>query len=195
MYCWKNLDTGTRVVSNDGRVVIVEGWCIDLQENNYYHSQVARSILTAKGERFSDSLQATTISAAGAMAFRNSIFKIIPRIFIDKILEKCVKKVQDDEKLLEKRDNVIKHLEKLGVQLSDILSYFRKESVGDLTSTNIVDMMGIGTSIREGAVKAQEAFKFNEITGEVVSSDHQDIHTSTSTDVLLKHAESLRKEV
>ena len=158
---WGNMKAGTRVISNDGRQIVVEGYCWDLEKNNNISMQVSKSIINSKGNTYSPTMQQTTIMAAGSIAYRNAIFKIIPLMYIDKVYKVAMEKVAIFAKNIAYVEKAIKNLEKYNVMPMQVLGYFSKQSLKELTPEEVQEMIGIGISLREGNITSAEAFTRN----------------------------------
>ena len=158
---WGNMQSGTRVIANNGKSIVVEGWCLDLETNDKVSHEISRGIVTKDGKPYSTDMQNTTIAAASAIAFRNVIFKTIPRVFIDQALQKAMDRavMSPSQKAFEKkRQGVFEGLERLGVRIDKLFPFFGKSSLQDIDPEDLKVIIGIGTSIKEGIIKAEEAF-------------------------------------
>ena len=180
------MHAGTKFISNDGKRIIVEGWCWDLQSNLKVTSEVSRSILNKGGQQYNASMQETTVAAASAIALRNAIFKVIPRIFIEKVYKRAMdiavngiqvnnnQEVSSEISFAVKREKTFERLEFYGIKASDVLSYFNKKSIKDIDREDLQTIMGVGTAIKDGYLKPEEAFisqasKSSQI-GEIISA-------------------------
>ena len=175
---WGNIQAGTRVISNNGKSVVVEGWCMDLETNAKVSHEVSRGILTKDKKPYSVDMQNTTISAASAIAFRNVVFKIIPRVFIDKALRKSMDiaveadvLAKDKKAFEEKRHNMFEGLEKrLGVPSMRVLTFFGKDSIDAIDIEDLKIIRGVGTAIKDGMIKAEEAFVLPESRADQINN-------------------------
>ena len=103
---FQNLRTGYRIIENDGKTITAQGICHDL-ENNYMHTaNVTRSITNAQGNTYSQDMQVVTGNAAGAIAFRNALFKVIPAALIAPIYEKAKEIAKGDTVTIELESRV-----------------------------------------------------------------------------------------
>jgi hypothetical protein len=166
---WGNLQAGTRVISNNGRSIVVEGWAWDLEKNLKISKEVTKSIISNTGNQYSESMQSTTFAAATAIAFRNAIFAIIPKVFTDKAYKKAmdiaVNGINPEKTGFEKRrSKVFQSLEKYNINNEIVLSYFKKSSVEDINQEDLQEIIGIGTSIKDGFIRPEEAFSSNKPT-------------------------------
>ena len=181
---WGNMQSGTRIVSNNGKSVVVEGWCLDLETNAKVSHEVSRGIVNKKGEPYSTDMQNTTIAAASAIAFRNVIFKTIPRVFIDQALQTAMNiavMTRTQEEFEKNRKKMFEVLEHLGVRVANIFTFFGKSSIQEFEVEDMRMISGVRTSIKEGMLKAEEAFALPESRAEkinnLIADDGYDLDT------------------
>jgi hypothetical protein len=161
--CWGNLHAATRIVANDGKVITAEAVAWDLEKNVRLGAEVKRPIVTSTGRTFSTDMQVVTGNAACSIALRNAIIKVIPRSFIDRVYAEAVKYAVGDQKTLDKkRKTVFQRLNAMGIEETKIFAFFNKEKIEDFDLTDIEHLIGIGTSIKEGLLKIDEAFSVDE---------------------------------
>jgi hypothetical protein len=155
--CWGNLYVATRIIESNPYKVTAEACCWDLEKNLRIGTQVKRPITLRGG-----SGQALIENAALSIALRNAIFKVIPRTFVDNIYQACRSAIfekcspADFEK---KRETVFQKLIQRGVDLQSIFNHFKKESIKEFTHDDVMDLIGVGTAIKDGTLKAQDAFR------------------------------------
>jgi hypothetical protein len=156
---WGNIHIATRIVENDGKTITAEGVAWDLEKNVKVAQQVKRSIVNKFGKTFSPDMQVVTGNAASAIARRNAIFSVIPRAYSKKIYEKAVNfAIGDQTKLSIKINEVTLRLQKMGINQDKILNYFNRNSLSEITQDELVEMIGIGTAIKDGNLKIDKAF-------------------------------------
>jgi hypothetical protein len=86
---FQNIRYGSRVIDITDKWVTVQGSAIDLENNIAYQTEVKRSIWSDKGNyRYSQNLIETTTKAAGAIAIRDAIYKVIPMALFNAELKK-----------------------------------------------------------------------------------------------------------
>lgn len=168
---WGNLHAATRIVENDGRHVTAEGVAWDLETNVKITMQNKISIRFGEkngqgGYTANADMQTVLSNAASAKALRNSIFKVVPKALVDRILEKAMTfSVGDQKTLASKVQEVIEKLTKMGINKQAMLDYYTCKSVNDITPEILRSLIGLGTAIKEGHIKIDEVFK---------SEDHQE---------------------
>ena len=158
--CWGNMHVGSRVVENDGKTVTAEGVSWDLEKNVKVVKHAQRNIKNKEGKTFSEDMQTLTANAAQAIALRNAILANIPRIFSKEVYNAAVNfAVGTQEKVSKKIDAVIDRFGKMGIEKDKILTYLGKEKES-LTSEDLTEMIGVGTAIKDGSIKIDDAFVF-----------------------------------
>lgn len=173
---WGNIRAGTEVKSNDGNVVIVRGWCEDLQNNSSTSNEVTKAIRYSAshkryaGQTYSADMQATTIAAASAIALRNAIFKIVPQVFVEKAYKRCMESISEGMAFQTRLRTVFERMDAIGIGSKTILEFFNKNTIDQITPEELTVIIGTGTAIKEGTLKAEEAFaSYDRSTGEILA--------------------------
>lgn len=175
---WGNLHAGTRIIENDGRHITAEGVAWDLETNVKIAMQNKVSIRFGEkngqgGYTASADMQTVLSNAASAKALRNSIFKVVPKALVDRILEKAMTfSIGDQKTLASKVSEVVEKLTKMGIDKQAMLDYYTCKSVNDITPEILRSLIGLGTAIKEGHIKIDEVFK---------AEDHQ-LNAISATD-------------
>ncbi|WP_010597601.1 hypothetical protein [Rickettsiella massiliensis] len=160
---WGNLHAGSRIVENDGQSITAEGVAWDLERNVKISSQVKRSITKSNGARYSHDMQTLTGNAASAIALRNAIFKVIPKALIDRVYEKAMQFAVGDQKdLSARRKAIFDRFAQWNIDPKQILQFFKKNTIDELTQTDLVKLIGIGTAIKEEHITPDKAFVLEE---------------------------------
>lgn len=84
---FKNMSVLTQVEEYDNDFIIVHGIAHDFQLNNLYQIEI-RKPYSFKGKRLSEQQMNAAISATCSVAFREAVFKIVPRLLVEKLKEK-----------------------------------------------------------------------------------------------------------
>lgn len=156
---WGNLRVASQVVSNDGKFITARGVCLDLETNVAVSSEVQRRITNKYGKTFSEDMQVVTGNAAAAIAFRNAVFKVVPKAVTAAVLkdikDAAIGKAMDVENASQK---MFAYFAKIGVTEPMILTYFGLSSRDEITAETIVELRGACTAIKEGTSTAREMF-------------------------------------
>lgn len=160
---WGNLRVEAKVVGIDARQVTCQAVCFDLENNLAIKVEVKRSIMTNKG-RMTDDMITVTGNAGNSIALRNAVLSVIPKAIVDKVYEEAKSKitgdVSDKTKLLARRKQVIDGLkDTYSLTEAEIIGAVGKASVDHLTSDDLVVLIGIGTSIKDGDTDIDTAFR------------------------------------
>lgn len=163
---WGNCYMAAEVKCNDGKSITARAYCWDVENNSRVGVEVKRSIIGKNGV-YSNDMQNTTENAACSVALRNAIFKVIPRVYIDSLVDKCIQKALGntvENKVFEKRrQDVFDRLKEIGINENKVLEFYGKKSISEFTPLDIGELIGIGTAIKEGNIKIEEAFVCSEV--------------------------------
>ncbi|MCM1301964.1 MAG: hypothetical protein NC226_09620 [Bacteroides cellulosilyticus] len=157
---WGNLRIGTRIVDNDGKTITAQGICHDLETNVCVQVEVKRRITTKDGNTFSEDMQVVTGNAASAIAFRNAVFKVIPKAItksaMDQIKRAAIGKANDVER---KRTQIIDWFKGRGVTVDEVLKYSEVKNLKDLDLEKVMNLRATANAIKEGTTTVEEAFR------------------------------------
>lgn len=157
---WGNLRVQTRIIGNDGKTITAQGVCHDLETNVAVCTEVKRRITNKQGQTFSEDMQVVTGNAASAIAFRNAIFKVIPKAYTKKVIEEIKQVALGEANNHEmKRQSTIKWFEARGVSLDEILQYIEADCVESIDAEKLFTLRATCTAIKEGTTTIQETFK------------------------------------
>lgn len=158
-----NVRAGARITgeSVDGRYITAMGVCHDLENNVYVAMEVRRRITDRTGARMSDDMVGVTANAAASVAFRNAVFRAVPRTLWEpayRAARECA--LGDMESLVERRERVVHRLGELNPQITPtrILHAVARNSIDDLTREDLEHLIGLGTAIKDGVQTVEEAF-------------------------------------
>jgi hypothetical protein len=158
---WGNLRVKTTIVDEGRDSVICQATCIDLETNVGVSTEVRRRITDSKGKRFNDDMITVTTNAASAIAFRNSVFKVIPGVFVQPIFERARQlAVGKETELDSRRAKCVKYFESLGVPATILLKHLGKLKVNDIKLEDIEYLLGVQNALKEGETSAEDVFQF-----------------------------------
>ncbi len=81
---------------------------------------------------------------------------------MDRIYDAAVKfAVGDQRTLVSKRKEVFDKFNKMGIETAKILTFFEKEVMDEINAEELRQLIGIGTSIKEGIVSIDKAFSLD----------------------------------
>ena len=156
--CWGNIKAGWRVVEIGERWVEVEAVAHDLQKNTMMQATAKRSIWGKHG-RYGENMIQTTIMAAGAIAFRNAVFKVIPAALVKGALDASRQAVLDGVGDYQARiPAMVQFFADSGVTERAICRYFAVDKVEDIGAEAFLQLLGISKSIKAGDALASDFF-------------------------------------
>lgn len=157
---WCNLRVSTRIIGNDGKTITAQGVCHDLETNVAVNVEVHRRITDKKGQTYSEDMQVVTGNAASAIAFRNAVFKIIPKAITKKVIgeikQVAIGQANDLEK---KRSAAIKWFEGRGITVEEILKYLEADCVESIDAEKFLTLRSTANAIKEGTTTLSETFR------------------------------------
>lgn len=159
MSCWGHLDCGTRVKEIGETFILVEGFAWDMQKNTKARQEVRRNIVNRQGKRYGEDMISNTVNAGASIAFRNAIFRIIPRAYVDQLWHEARMVACGDAKTLSAtRDTAITYFTKMGVLVERIFMALDVQGVEDLTIDHVGILKGYATAIKDGEATLEECF-------------------------------------
>lgn len=157
---WGNLRVQTRIIGNDGKTITAQGICHDLETNVAVCTEVKRRITNKQGQTFSEDMQVVTGNAASSIAFRNAIFKVIPKAYTKKVIEEIKQVALGEANNHElKRQSTIKWFQSLDVTLDEILQYIEADCIESIDAEKLLTLRATATAIKEGTTTIAETFK------------------------------------
>jgi hypothetical protein len=154
-----NLHVGSRVLDAGNKEITAQGVAWDIEKNYRVVKEAQRRITDRGGGRYNDDMVIVTGNAAASVAFRNAVFTVIPRAYVDHVMAAARRVAVGDAKgLYEKREKLMERLQKLGVTKEQILAKVGKESVEDIGVTEVELLIGFGTAIKDDPSKLEEFF-------------------------------------
>lgn len=156
---WGNLRVQTRIIGNDGKTITAQGICFDLETNLAISVEVKRRITGRNGQTYSEDMQVVTGNAAAAIAFRNCVFKVIPKAVTKKVINN-IKEVALGQSIdLEtSRQRAIAHFAKIGVSEQMLLEHLEVKSVAEIDKEKVFYLRSLSNAIKEGTTSVAEVF-------------------------------------
>jgi hypothetical protein len=157
--CWGNLRAGSEVIDIGDTHVTVRGFAHDLETNFAVSLQIRRKITNKYGKRYSDDMITMTANAASSIAFRNAIFKVVPKAFVQQVYNEAKKVAIGDAKTLSaRRKDMFGYFQKMGVTEDRVLAMLQREGTDDVDLKDMEKLVGFATAIKEGDISADETF-------------------------------------
>lgn len=162
--CYGNMRIGSRAIevvsTGDSPHVIVQAVAHDLEKNVLVSIEKRRRITKKKSKTFvdEDDIQ-LAVNACAAIAFREAVFKVVPKAIVRPIFLACKRvAIGDIRSLAKKRQEVIERLIKMGADQDRIFAAVGVRKIDDIDIEKLEDLVGIGTSLKDGAISLEEAF-------------------------------------
>ena len=155
-----NLQIGARIVDSTGHSeVVAQGMAWDMERNVRMVVESRRSILTKGGTRFTNDMVVMTGNAAASIALRNSIFRIIPKCYIDDIYSEVkLTAIGDMKSFIDTRNRWIAKLNKAGITTERVLARLERPSVEDMSIDDIEVLIGLENAVKAKEISGDEAF-------------------------------------
>lgn len=161
---WGNIRTEAKVVQITDKQVISRGTCWDLETNVASAFEVRRSIVDSKGKRFSDDMITVTGNAANSIAYRNSVFSVIPQAITNRVYEAAQKLITGDlsdvDKLLKKRTAIINSFKNdYAISEEEVVKLCGKQTINQINASAISTLIGILQSLKDGDTSVENLMK------------------------------------
>lgn len=152
---WGNIRTEAKVVQITDKHVISRGTCWDLETNVASAFEVRRNIIDSKGRRFSDDMITVTGNAANSIAYRNSVFAVIPQAITNRVYEAAQRLITGDlsdaDKILKKRTLIINSFKNdYAITEEEVLKLCGRQTVNQININEISTLIGILQSFKDG---------------------------------------------
>ena len=152
---WGNIRTEAKVVQITDKHVISRGTCWDLETNVASAFEVRRNIIDSKGRRFSDDMITVTGNAANSIAYRNSVFAVIPQAITNRVYEAAQRLITGDlsdaDKILKKRTLIINSFKnEYAITEEEVLKLCGRQTVNQININEISTLIGILQSLKDG---------------------------------------------
>jgi hypothetical protein len=157
--CWGNARAGIRPAGEDDKTVVSAGYMLDLEKNVGIEVEVPRNITDSAGRRYKQDMVTVTANAAGSIALRNAILKVIPKALWMPLYEKARGTALGDETTLSnKRLAALAWFQKKGASAETIFEHFGVQGIEDITLEHIATLLGYKTALKEGDTTVESLF-------------------------------------
>jgi hypothetical protein len=133
-----------------------------LQNNVAIQTETRRKIVNGFNQRYSADMITLNANAAASIAYRNAIFKVIPKAYTDEIYNAALNYLKSDikepTKFKKGIEVAIKYFGKAGYSEADICNYLGRKSVEQLDKDDLMILKGIKSRIEAKEITAEEAF-------------------------------------
>ena len=162
---YRHIVCDTFIEEEAERHVVVGAMARDLFRNTAIRARVRRNIVTKHGKRYGPDMIQTTTQAAGSLALRNAIIRLIPKALWQPIWLKSRDTAQgvdeNGKRVVPFSESVIRAIKFLGsfeVSEQEILAHLGYESRADIDQNDLTLLRNKARSIRAGEIDAHAAF-------------------------------------
>lgn len=163
--CYGNLRVASRIVEQTPRYVKCEGVAHDLESNYAGKAENMEATVTREGAPFGEAMRAVVAKAALAKAYRDAVFKVVPKALCKKIIDSAKATSKGDGKTLElrraKAQQWVATLKVKGGKALDEKRVFAALGVkgwADCGDDELFTLAGLRTSINDSDVTVDDAF-------------------------------------
>ena len=159
--CWGNLEVTAEEPIVGDKSVSVKAAAWDLERNYRQESIVTTAIVGKNGQRYPGHLIETAGLATQSKAKRNAIMAVIPRAYIQDLLEVARQVARGNEKPLEQRraDMVGYFARTHKVTAEQIVAMLGIAGIDDMNEDQLYELHTVATSLKEGHAKPEEFFE------------------------------------
>lgn len=162
-YSWRNIRVEAKVEAIDDKFVTAVATAWDLERNYAARRECKRRITDKNGRRYGDDMIQVTCNAACAIAYREAVFKVVPRSMFKSIYDKAkLASVGGSATIEKKREAAISHFVDMGATEKDVLAFVGCKSTVDITIDHLIDLRGAANRIKEESISWKEALATNE---------------------------------
>ena len=156
---WGNIRVAARTTGADGGFIYAESVCWDLESNVAVSYETRRRITKSDGQMFSDDMVGVTGNAAVSIAFRNSVFRVVPRAYVNEVWKASRKVAAGEVKdLKQRRSEMLGYFESQGVSEDRILVLLGISDIDDITLEMLSTLRGFATAIKDGLTSIEAIF-------------------------------------
>lgn len=154
-----NIRVGSMIIEQTDRFVKCRGAAHDLESNFASTSECIEPTVKSNGEPFSESMRNVVAKACLAKAWRDALFKVVPRALCKPIEAATRELIAGNTQSLEKRRrNVMIWLKSLSIDLERVWAALDVKGEDDLTNQHLLTLAGLRTAIKDGETPVEEAF-------------------------------------
>lgn len=156
---WGNARAGVRLLGVEGNFFIAQGVFFDCETNVGISIEAQRRVTDKNGQRFNDDMIGVTGNAAASIAYRNAIFRGVPKALWNDLYERAKVVAAGDAKSLNAQINeAIETFRKLGITDVMVLNTLGVQSLRDLTGEHLVTMRVLYKDVAGGDKTIEDVF-------------------------------------
>lgn len=157
--CYGNIRVGTRILESTPRYVLVQGVAHDLESNFLSTAECKEATINKNGQPYNERMRVVIEKAAAAKAYRDAVFKVVPRAAAKAIENAVKKKLFNNSETLEKfKKSIPAWVKTLGINAGRVWVAIGISSPEELTMESVQTLIGIKTAIQNGDITIDDAF-------------------------------------
>lgn len=185
--CYGNLRVGSRVVEMTDRFVRVQGAGHDLETNFYTTSECVESTVNKFGKPYDERMRLVIVKAALAKAYRDVMFKLVPRAMA-KPIEAQVRNLLfgNIKSMTARRKAAEMWISKLNINSKRVFAALNVKGVEDMDASVLETLTGLRTAIVNKEITIDDAFpeiKQDRFMDAVETSAENEADTTKSSEV------------
>lgn len=154
-----NLYYGSRILGEDGDNIVAEGVAWDLENNVRASQQVLRRIVTKDGKKYGSDMLTMTANAAASIAKRNALNGIVPRVYVNSLMEKAKEiSAKSAKPFGERVQKCLDKFKAIRVTEEQILEKLEIDEIAKMTPDHLELLYGTFTAIRDGDTSIEIEF-------------------------------------
>lgn len=154
-----NIRVASRLIEQTPTYVKAEGVAHDLESNYAGKSEVIESTVDRNGRPFSERMRIVVAKAVLAKAYRDAVFKVVPKALCRSVYLASLKVINGDGRTIEQRRAKAKEwLKSLKVDESRVFAALSVTGWSDIGERQLELLTGIKTAISDNDVSLDEAF-------------------------------------
>lgn len=156
---YENLHVVVRVGEEADRYVTAQATAYDMQNLASVSVEKRRRITNKFGERYSDDMIQNTANAAASIAFRDAVFRIIPKSFVMQAYERARSVALDGAKsMAERRQIALRRWKEKGVEEKTVLDHLGYKKVDEITIDDLDYFTGLFSGLKDKDYDIEDIF-------------------------------------
>lgn len=149
--CYGNLRVASRIIEQTPRYVKAEGTCHDLESNFAAKADIIESTVGRDGQPYSERQQALIAKVAVAKAFRDAIFRVVPRALIKPGFEAAKRVIAGTSTTISERIKKVQAwLSTKKIGQDRVFFALGITSWEQITEDHLMTLTGLKTAIQDG---------------------------------------------
>jgi hypothetical protein len=157
-YSWGNLRVDAAIVEIGDTHITAMGSAFDLERNTGTRTRTLRRITDKDGKRYNEDMIGVTGNAAMSIAFREAVFKIIPRSLAKDVYDAARRASLGKGTFEEQRKGAVDWFTSRGITLDRVLAALDRPGLADLDVEDVLTLRGFATAINEGEASFDTIF-------------------------------------